>query len=266
MPTYAQFTKLCLSSAMAGLLVSSALVPSVAHAGEMEDAIRSVLRDNPELVFEALRQNPEEVLKIAQEGGKIQQHKALVAAWNADVDVPKQVSIKGRPIKGNPEAPITIVAYSDFACPFCQRAAGTIEMLLKNYKDKVRYVFKNAPMDAHLNALLASQYFVAAGLQDSAKAWAFYENVFIGNDRLATEGEGFLLAVAEAVELDVARLETDAYSDEVATMIAEDQAEAQRLNLVGTPCFLVDDVVVRGALAADLFSEAIEIALKKKGL
>lgn len=235
-------------------------------SNEMTEAVRAILLENPEIIFDALRQDPELLLEIAQEGGKMQQRKGLMAAWKVDVDVPKDINIEGRPVRGKADAPVTIVAYSDFACPFCKRATGTIAQLLKDYDGTVNYVFKNAPMEAHVNAILASQYFVAAALQGEEKAWKYYDKIFATNDRLAVDGETYLLAIAAEVGLDIEKLENDAYSSEVADKIIEDQKEAVAIGLSGTPCFLVNDIIVRGALDEDLFGEAIKIALEKKGL
>ncbi len=231
---------------------------------ELTEAVRNILQEHPEIIFEALRQDPELLLQIAQEGGKIQQRKGLLAAWKVDVDVPKSVNLDGRIVRGEADAPVTIVAYSDFSCPFCKRAAGTMEKLLAKYEGKVNYVFKHAPMESHVNAILASQYFVAATLQDSDKAWKYYDKIFATNDRLAADGEIYLLSTANEVGLDIARLENDAYSSTVAESILEDQREAIDIGLSGTPCFLVNDIIVRGALDEDLFDEAIRIALEHK--
>lgn len=237
-----------------------------ASSKEMKEAVRAILLENPEIVFDALRQDPELLLQIAQDGGKMQQRKGLIAAWTVDVDVPKAVNIEGRIVRGKADAPVTIVAYSDFSCPFCKRASGTMEKLLAKYDGKVNYVFKHAPMEAHVNAVLASQYFLAATLQDAEKAWEYYDLIFETNDRLAPDGEVYLLAIAHEVGLDIERLENDAYGSTVAESILEDQREAVQIGLNGTPCFLVNDIVVRGALDEDLFDEAIRIALEHKGL
>ncbi len=249
-----------------GVTMTCTSQAKAASSEEMKEAVRAVLMENPDLIFEAMRQDPELVLEIAQEGGKIQQRKGLVAAWEVDVDVPKAVSIEGRPLRGKADAPVTIVAYSDFSCPFCKRASGTMETLLEKYDGLVNYVFKNAPMEAHVNAIFASQYFVAAALQGEDKAWAYYDKIFATNDRLGPDGEMYLLQIAKEVGLDPERLENDAYSKEVAEKILEDQREAVEIGLSGTPCFLVNDIVVRGALDESLFDEAIRIALEKKGL
>ncbi|MFI3271780.1 MAG: thioredoxin domain-containing protein [Pseudomonadota bacterium] len=233
---------------------------------DMMEAVRTVLRENPELIFEALRQDPELVLEIAQEGGKLQQRKNLLAAWQVDVDVPKSINMEGRPVRGKADAPVTIVAYSDFSCPFCKRASGTMEKLLEKYDGQVNYVFKNAPMESHVNAILASQYYVAAALQGSEKAWEYYDTIFETNDRLGPDGEVYLLAIAQELGFDIEKLENDAYSSQVAEKILEDQREAVEIGLSGTPCFLVNDIIVRGALDESLFDEAIRIALEKKGL
>ncbi len=253
---------------LAILLIVLTLVPVAGAADnrdELKETLRTLLRDNPDLVLEVLREHSETVLEIAQQGANQRRRKALVAQWKTDLEDPKKVNLADRPVRGEANAPVTVVAYSDFTCPYCQQAAGTVEMLLANYKGKVRYVFKQMPLETHENARTASNYYVAASLQDPAKAWKLYEAVFADRDRLVTEGEPFLKKVAQEAGLDMQRLATDIKGRKVKALIEEDMAEARKLGVQGTPYFLVNDLVVRGALPLDLFSDAVDMALEKAG-
>lgn len=255
-----------LKKLVAVLLLVLTLAPAAdaaADKAELKEALRAVLRENPDLVLDVLRDNSEAVLEIAQQGANQRRRKALVTQWKADMQEPKKVNIAGRPMRGAPDAPVTIIAYSDFTCPYCQQAAGTVDMLLANYKDKVRYIFKQMPLETHENARTASAYYVAASLQDPEKAWKFYELVFGDRDRLVSEGEPFLKKAAQDSGLDMARLATDVKGRKVKALIDEDMAEARKLGVQGTPYFLVNDIVVRGALPLDLFSDAVDMALEK---
>ena len=80
-----------------------------------------------------------------------------------------------------------------------------------------------------------------------------------------TEGEPFLKKVAQEAGLDMQRLATDIKGRKVKALIEEDMAEARKLGVQGTPYFLVNDLVVRGALPLDLFSDAVDMALEKAG-
>ena len=251
---------------LATLLIVLTLVPVAGAADnrdELKETLRTLLRDNPDLVLEVLREHSETVLEIAQQGANQRRRKALVAQWRTDLEEPKKVNLADRPVRGEANAPVTVVAYSDFTCPYCQQAAGTVEMLLANYKGKVRYVFKHMPLEGHEHARTASEYFVAASLQGQDKAWAFYEKVFADRERLVADGETFLKKVAGDVGLDQKKLATDVKGKQVRAIIDEDMAEARKLNITGTPYFLVNDLVVRGSLPLDLFSDAVDMALEQ---
>ena len=88
------------------------------------------------------------------------------------------MDIKDRPFRGAADAPVTIVAYSDFTCPYCQQAAGTMEKVLKENQGKIKYVFKHFPLETTGVARLAAEYHVAAARQDPELAWKFYDLLF----------------------------------------------------------------------------------------
>ncbi|WP_353119447.1 thioredoxin domain-containing protein [Nitratidesulfovibrio sp.] len=246
-------------------LAATSAIPAPAQAAsneELKAALRDLLKENPELIMQVLRDNSETVLEIAQQGSNVRRKKALISQWQVDQTQPKKANLEGRPMRGPTNAPVTIIAYSDFTCPYCQQAAGTMELLLANYKDKVRYVFKHMPLDSHDNARLAAEYHVAAGMQDGKKAWAFYETVFRDREKLVAEGESFLKKAAAEAGLDMKRLAQDIKGKKVKDSIEEDMAEARALNVQGTPYFLVNDLVIRGSLPLDLFSDAVDMALE----
>jgi protein-disulfide isomerase len=176
---------------------------------------------------------------------------------------PKQVKLDGRPVRGPQDAPVTIVAYSDFTCPYCAQAAGTVAALMEHYKGKVRLVFKHYPLKSHDNAETASRMFVAAAMQDEAKAWALYDAMFVERARVIKEGSAFISAKAAELGLDAARLARDAQSDAATRILREDRQEAENLGLEGTPTFLVNDIVVRGSLPLPQFADAVDMAWAK---
>ena len=223
--------------------------------------LREALRTDPDLVLDVLRENSEVVLDIAQQGSNQRRRKSLIKQWKLDMETPKKVDISQRPIRGAVDAPVTIVAFSDFTCPYCEQAAGTVRKLLKDHAGKVRYVFKHFPLEDRGAARLAAEYHVAAGLQDAEKSWKFYDLLFSRREDVLNDGEAAIKRAALDAGLDVRRLSTDARSRRVREIIEEDMAEAARLGIQGTPHFLVNDLMVRGALAPDLFSEAVMMAL-----
>lgn len=248
-----------------GVFSGSAMAAQNVTDENLAQMLRQVLREKPELVMDVLRQNSETILDIAQQGSTVRRKRALESQWREDFKVPKKAALDGRPVLGAENAPVTIVAFSDFTCPYCVQGAQTVRQLLQQYDKKVRYIFKHMPGGKDTPSRLASEYVVAAGLQSQEKAWKLYEVCFDQRERLSTEGEAFLKEAAGKLGLNVQKLTTDAKGKKVKDIIEEDLADAKRLGIEGTPYFLVNDLVVRGALPLELFRGAVDMALEKSG-
>lgn len=252
----------------AGLIFWSSMTASAASAPAkplsteaFSDLLREALRKNPDLVLDILREHSEVVLDIAQQGSNQRRRKGLVTQWKKDAEVHKNVDLANRPVRGAADAPVTIVAFSDFMCPYCERAAGTIQKLLKDYDGKVRYVFKHFPLEERGPARTSAEYHVAAAMQDPEKSWILYDLLFSRREEILKEGEPAIKRAAQEAGLDMKRLAADLRSKAVKDAIDADMIEAVNLGVQGTPYFLVNDLVVRGALAPDLFAEAVNMAL-----
>lgn len=224
--------------------------------------LRQVLRENPDVVMDVLRQNSESVLDIAQQGSTLRRKRSLEAQWREDAKEPKAVTLDGRPVMGPAKAPVTIVAFSDFTCPYCEQGALTVQRIADAYAGKVRYIFKHMPLGKDNVGRLASEYFIAAGMQSQEKAWVLYKEFFSQRERLMTEGEPFIKACAQKAGLNMQKLATDLKSKKVRETLNEDLADAKKLGVEGTPYFLVNNLVVRGALPHELFKDAVDMALK----
>ena len=109
------------------------------------------------------------------------------------------------------KAQVTIVEFSDFQCPFCSRAAKTVDQLVTDYGDKVRVVFKHKPLPFHQNAKPASAAAIAAGKQ--GKFWEFYHKAFDNQQNLTDEN---FVAWAKELGLDAGKFDADRKSDAVA--------------------------------------------------
>ena len=169
---------------------------------------------------------------------------------------------EGRIVRGNPAAPVTIVEFTDFQCPYCSVGARTVSAMMAKYEGKVNLVVKHYPLPSHPAALPAALYFEAIALQSPDKAWQFYDAVF-ANARRLVEGEDFLKTVAAGVGADMARLEKDARSPEIYKKIAADKQEFEQAKYDGVPVFVINGKVLVGAQPPAKFIEAIDAALKK---
>ena len=226
---------------------------------EFKELLQRTLRENPEIILEVLRDNSVAVLEIAQKGSQERQFRNMRTQWREDVKSLKKIDYS-RPMLGNPKAPVTIVAYSDYTCPYCADAAATILQVLDARKNTVRFIFKNFPRKDQPLARMASEYVTAAFLLDETKAWAYHDIVFGDQMRLLKEGEGFLRIEAQALGFNLQKLNSEAKGRRVKDIIDEDIAEATANGVPGTPFHFVNDLSVRGGLPLAAFLEAVDTA------
>jgi protein-disulfide isomerase len=155
---------------------------------------------------------------------------------------------------GKPEAPITIVEYSDFQCPFCARGAQRIKQLKEKYGEKVRVVYKHLPIRSeHPHAQITAQYFEAVGLQDPVKAEKFHDLIFENQDKLINGGEEYLKTVIKDIGVSYSKIQLDLNSEVVLERIKADEAEAEAFGLSSTPSFLINGVTLKGAAPIEEF-------------
>lgn len=243
------------------LFISSSPAFSAAVSqADIEAAVQKLLQERPDLILEVLRRNSEAVLDIAQQGSNLRRKHNLEAQWRDDLTKPKQVRLDNRPFLGNPDAKVKIVAFSDFTCHYCEQASKTIEALRKEYGEDIAFVFKHLPMDEKGPGGIASTYFIAIAQQSEPKAWDFYNAMYSNRDRLLAEGEPFIKRTAQELGLDMKKLQKDLQSKKVKEILSQDQDDGQKLGVEGTPYFLVNNLVVRGAIPLDLFKSAVNMA------
>lgn len=252
-------------------IVLFAAVFALATGCTSKDDLKKMIKENPEIITEAIEANPEKFIdalnnavKAAQEGqGKKREEdekKALEESFNN----PLQAEIRSdESFRGNPNAPITLVEYSDFECPFCSRGFATVQELLKKYEGKIRFVYKHLPLSFHPQAMPASQYYEAIRLQSPEKAWQFHDAIY-KDQRSLQNGEAFLKKIAQGLKVDMARLAKDVKSEAVQKRIDADIAEANKYGFQGTPGFLLNGVPVKGAYPTSHFVGIIE-ELQKRG-
>ena len=244
--------------ALVALLAACAAEPS-------PDQLRSTLTQHPEILYAAIRAHPQEFVTLldsvaratssARQASSAQAEERRIAA---EIAHPRQPDLSQGVYFGNPSAPITIVEYTDFECPYCRQAHPVIVELFKRYGDRVRLVVKDMPMPFHPRAMPAARMFEAVAMQDASKAPKFYDVMYDHQDRLIAEGERFLEETVRSLGLDVDRAKRDAASDVVAARIAADVAEARRFGIAGTPGFLVNGVLLEGAYPVETFVAIID--------
>jgi len=149
---------------------------------------------------------------------------------------PERIDISGAPCRGSASAPVTMVVFSDFQCPFCGLGAKLTEAVEHEAGDRLRVCFKHWPLTRiHPRAQLAAQAAVAAQLQ--GKFWQMHDRLY-GNQKDLDRGD--FADHARELGLDVERFKRDLDSEAVRGRVAADVAEADRLQLDGTPTFLIN--------------------------
>lgn len=139
-------------------------------------------------------------------------------------------------ILGTPDAPLTLVEYLDYECPFCARVSGVGEELVQHFGDRLRYVVRHLPLTVHPHAELAAQAVEAAGRQ--GRFWDMHDLLFARQDRLELDD---LLAYAAELGLDLERFSADLEDDDVQHRIAHDVLSAQASGVRGTPTFFIGE-------------------------
>ena len=249
-----------------------ALAFSFLGVKKLEDKIASTLKDKPEVLVDAIKENPADFLSALQEAAvsaradmakkKEENEKKQLEEY---FENPLQPKIeKERAFLGSDDAPLVLVEYSDFECPFCKRGLKTVNDLREKYGDKIKFVYKHLPLSFHDNAKISSQYFEAIALQNSKKAYRFHDLLFAEQSKLK-RGESFLKRIAKEAGADMKRLAKDLNSKEVLRRIEEDEKEAARFGIQGTPGFLLNGIPVKGAYPAEHFNKKIVDRLVKEG-
>jgi protein-disulfide isomerase len=233
--------------------------------------IKQTLQDNPDLIFDAIEKNPQKFAEVMQ---KVQESQQALAAAEAekqmkeqldkDLKNPKEAEVgPDRATLGSVTAPIRIIEYSDFQCPYCQRGFETVEALKEKYKGQIFFVLKHLPLEFHPLALPAAKRFEAIAMQDSKKAYAFHDEVFRNQQVFTSKGETYLDQVAKKLKVNVAKMKKDMNSKEVLDRIASDKAEASKFGIQGTPGYLVNGITVKGAYPQSYFEQII-LATKQR--
>src|SRR4051812_37953851 len=138
--------------------------------------IRKLVQDDPTLVYTAIQEDPERFMSVFQKANADARAMALQRKIDDEFRHPKAPRIDpDRAVLGNSTAPVTIVPYADFQCPYCKAGAERIEQLRRDYGDKIRFMFKHCPLDMHPMALPAARYFEAVALQGTEKAYRFHD-------------------------------------------------------------------------------------------
>jgi protein-disulfide isomerase len=193
-----------------------------------------------------------------------------VAAAEATADpagaVPEQVkrydvSVDDDPALGKADAPITIVEFSDYQCPFCQKWHDEVfTKLEEKYGDKIRLVYRDFPLyGLHAEAESAAEAANCAGAQD--RYWDFHNLLFTGGKQLGADA---YTAYAKALKLDTAKFQKCMDDDTYLAEVKADYDFASQLGVRSTPTFFINGLAVVGAQPFEVFQQVIDLELAGK--
>lgn len=171
----------------------------------------------------------------------------------ATLDAPEITFID--PVRGNPDARVTIVEYGDYLCPLCQQLAPDLQALVEEVPQKRRFVWKDAPnTDAHPEAMIVA--LAARCAQDQGAFWPYYDALFAARGTLSSALE--LEQLAAQLNLDVGAFANCMASEVTRPVVLHTLQEAISLGLTGTPTFYINGTLYTGPLTKSGIEDYIE--------
>lgn len=182
---------------------------------------------------------------------------------------PYAIDVSGRPFWGNPDAKIVIAEFSDMECPYCKVAAFNLKPILGDYKDKVKLVFMNYPLDRncnpaitrdmHLNACNAAYAAHCAGVQ--GKFWEYHDAAFERQPKFSQES---LENIAKKLKLDVPAFQACIASEDTKKFVSSDIEQGTKSNVQGTPSVFIDGRPFPNWISRQLMHQALEKILAEQ--
>jgi protein-disulfide isomerase len=234
----------------AALLFCLLVSPLWLAACRNDDAL-SELREQQRLILAKLTALDEKIDKVASRSA------APPRPSGPDASRAYNLPVGTSPSKGPVDAPITIVEFSDYQCPFCARSEPLVKDALAAYPTQARLVYKHYPLTSmHPQALPAA--LAAAAAQRQGKFWEMHEKLFANQRALAPEQ---IKQYARELGLDLPKFEADLQSEEVKAMVQQDIQLAQRVGVRGTPTIFVNGKVLQNR-SLEGFKQMIDPILK----
>lgn len=213
----------------------------------MEARVKQMLRNNArETIYE------DYLIGLGKKHGAVVNN-PLPKAPAFHVDAPADVS------RGAASAPVTIVEFSDFECPYCKKASNTAKELERLYPGKIRIAYRHFPMPSHTHAMGAAEASLCAAEQ--SKFWDYHDILFTNTDKL---GQDDLKRHAEQLSLDMGKFNQCLDSNRNLARVQKDARDAARQGVTGTPTFFINSQRLVGAQPIENFKKMIDEELRKK--
>ena len=169
-----------------------------------------------------------------------------------------QVGYDPARLRGDPKAPVMIVEFSDYQCPYCRQVENTLKGLLGKYKGKVSLAYRDFPLTIHPQAQLAAEASRCAGEQ--GKFWEYHDQLFNASDLQRPA----LLEDARSLKLDEKQFDSCLTAGKYRAEIERDAQEGAQAGVSGTPGFFINGIALSGSQPPDAFIRIIEDELRSK--
>lgn len=192
---------------------------------------QGISRTQADVIISELRQ----IRELLEKGALSAAKQAPAAA--PEVPTRATLTLQGGEWLGDPKAPLTMVEYADYQCPFCQQFhLTTYDQIIKAYVDsgKLRYTVKDLPLDFHPNAMGAAQAARCAG--DQKQFWKMRDTLIAKADKLSPDE---ITGYAKSLQLNMATFKSCMDSGKYKAIVQKEATEANALNISGTPSFVI---------------------------
>ena len=221
----------------------------------MKDPGCSFSRGLASVTVDAIKKGKSEAAAIAEANtskyAHLPEHKLL--------DDPVTIPTANSPMTGPANAPVTLVEFSDFQCPYCYKAVAELNAILKAYPTQVKLVFKQFPLvDSHPQAAISAAAALAANQQ--GKFWEMHDLMFANHGKLSRQG---ILQWAAGLGLDMKRFTIDLDSPAIKQALQKDMQDGEKAGVDATPTVFIDGQRYNGSLTLQAVKPVIDGELKK---
>jgi len=267
------------SEALERLLTQRAVEQRAAHEGSTADALleqvgqgisdeeiaaffaqreKSIRAQIPDATLESVTPQIRSILETERKRDFVRSVREQ-ASYRVELEAPRvEMSVEGSPSLGRDDAPVTIVEFSDFQCPYCRRAGPVMKELVAKYPEDVRVVYRHLPLAMHARARHSAE--ASACADEQGRFWEYHDVVFENPGALGDED---LVRYAEELGLDRAKFEDCYKSGRYAEQVRADALAAEAVGITGTPGFVLNGIVVRGFKSVAEFEKLIDDELDR---
>lgn len=171
---------------------------------------------------------------------------------------PREINTEGRPFRGNPQAPVTVVVFADFECSHCRQEAPLLRQVIERSNNTAKLVYKHFPLAGNLRSKPASLATVAA--MEQGKFWEMHDIVFENQGALE---DADIRGYARKIGLDMAKFDASYKAKKGLELIEADRAEGEKLGITGTPAVYVNGRRMHGSLFGGTLAGWVDDALQR---